>query len=135
MRLTIQHVKNCQVEHNNKIISEIDKGLVIYIGIESCDTSQNISDCIKWLTQYINDKKEDVLLLSQFTLFASFKGKKPDFHRAMKNKQALEVFNKIIAEVQENCKFNIKSGIFGEYLKINYCSIDLQTFYIDFNKF
>lgn len=135
MRLTIQHVENCQVEHNNKIISEIKKGCAIYIGIETCDTLINITDCIKWLIQYINHREEDILLLSQFTLFASFKGKKPDFHRAMKNQQALEAFNQIVEEVKRNSKFNIKSGIFGEYLNINYCSSDLQTFYIDFNKF
>ncbi|KAK6090751.1 hypothetical protein P3W45_000474 [Vairimorpha bombi] len=134
MRLVIQKVEKCQVEYENKIIREINQGCVVYIGIEKYDEPDYIKECTSWLINYVTEHNKDVLLLSQFTLFASFKSKKPDFHRAMRNQQASSIFNGIVEEVRSNCKCKVESGLFGEYLLINYTSKHFETFFIDFNK-
>ena len=82
--------------------------------------------------QKLNLKKPNILLLSQFTLFATYKKKNPSFHTAMENKKAFKIFNEMTELIKQKLyKFNVQKGLFGEELEICYVSSDLKTFYYE----
>lgn len=82
--------------------------------------------------QKLNLQKPNILLLSQFTLFATYKKKNPSFHTAMENKKAFKIFNEMTELIKQKLyKFNVQKGLFGEELEICYVSSDLKTFYYE----
>ena len=95
MRLIIQRVNHASVTVNEKVISKIGKGLCCLIGIVEEDTkedaeyiSRKILNLRLWddengkrWNKSVMDMKYDILLVSQFTLYAVLKGNKPDFHK------------------------------------------------------
>ena len=109
-----QRVEECEVrKDNDEFVSKIEKGIVIYVGIEKKD-EESVDILVEKGKKFIknNFKAENLMLLSQFTLMGEFRGKKPSFHKAGDNKKAEEVFYKL-KEV-----LNAKSGIFRTLLKI-----------------
>jgi D-tyrosyl-tRNA(Tyr) deacylase len=106
MRVVIQRVANASVEVENTIKGRIDAGLLVFLGVELSDT---VAD-VKWLAQKIVnmrifsdenglmnksvlDCRGNVLLVSQFTLFAlTQKGNRPSFINAAKSELAIELY-------------------------------------------
>ncbi|EEQ83034.1 hypothetical protein NCER_100166 [Vairimorpha ceranae BRL01] len=134
MRIVIQKVTNGKVLFKDEIIREINDGHIFYVGIAAEDTEEKLEEYKKWIIKFIEDTKQDALLLSQFTLFAQFNGKKPSFHNAKNNNEARKMFEKLVDEVKKNIKTKVESGLFGECLDIIYSSEAVETIYKDFNK-
>jgi D-aminoacyl-tRNA deacylase len=132
MRAVIQRVNFARVKIEGQTKNEIEKGLLILIGIEDSDSE---TDAI-WLCGKIanlrifNDDKGvmnlsvketngDILLVSQFTLHASTKkGNRPSYIRAAKPGFAIPLYEKTIAFLSKEINKEVKTGVFGADMKI-----------------
>ena len=131
MKALIQRVGSASVSVNDKNIGTIRSGLLIFIGIYSDDS---VDDIHKICNKIINlrifnnsngkmnhsilDIKGEILLISQFTLCADTKrGNRPGFNNAMKPKDAINLFNSLKDELSG--LINVKVGKFGEAMDIS----------------
>ena len=134
MRFVIQRVNRGCVKVSSQIVGQINKGLMVLVGISDRDTDEHIehiTDKLLNIRLFDDDKgnrwKEsvkslglDILLVSQFTLYHILKGNKPDFHEAMGGEQAKALFDKIVKRMREKYdEKKIQTGAFGEYMQID----------------
>ncbi len=132
MKLVIQRVKesNLKIEGNN--FSSIGYGMVILIGISKEDDTSKLkkiatklsnlrifNDEFGKMNKNINDIKGEILVVSQFTLYADIKkGNRPSFTNAAKPIIAINIYQKFIDELQSVINTKIKTGQFGADMKI-----------------
>ena len=132
MRAVIQRVSRASVTIDGQIKSAIEGGLLVLVGIEDTDTTEDIG----WLSGKIvnlrifNDGdgvmnlsvKEtggDILLVSQFTLHASTKkGNRPSYIRASKPDTAIPLYTKMISQLEADLGKAIGTGEFGADMKV-----------------
>lgn len=132
MKLLIQRVKNSNVKVDNKIIGNINKGLLVFVGITHNDTKQDIEKLCKKMCKLrifedennkmnlsIKDIEGELLVVSQFTLYADCSnGNRPSFTNAAKPEFANELYEYFI----ECCKKEVnivKKGCFGAHMEIS----------------
>lgn len=145
MRIIIQRVTKAQVHIDNKLFSEIGNGLLVLLGIENADSEEDIN----WLAQKIvnlrvfNDENgvmnislidanADILLVSQFTLFASTKkGNRPSYIKASRPEFAIPLYEKMIAKLEELLVKKIATGTFGADMQISLTNNGPVTIMID----
>ncbi len=132
MRLVIQRVKHASVEIENNIKGRINHGLLILLGITNDDSLEDIN----WLSQKVvnlrifNDENHvmnkslidingDILLISQFTLYAQTqKGNRPSYINAAKADVALPLYQNMILKLQKDLNKEIQTGEFGADMKV-----------------
>ncbi|MCK5029164.1 MAG: D-tyrosyl-tRNA(Tyr) deacylase [Bacteroidales bacterium] len=132
MRAVIQRVSKASVSINNKIKSSIKTGLLILVGIENTDNS----DDIEWLSNKITqlrifDDQEgvmnlsikeidgEILAISQFTLHAKTKkGNRPSYIHAAKPEVSIPIYNQLIEQLGRDLGKEIKTGEFGAYMNV-----------------
>jgi D-aminoacyl-tRNA deacylase len=132
MRVVIQRVSHASVTIDGVVTGKIENGLLVLAGIEDADNNEDIS----WLASKIinmrifNDEngvmnksvidvKGHVLLISQFTLFASTKkGNRPSYIKASKPPIAIPLYEKMIAELERLLSKKIHTGVFGADMKV-----------------
>ena len=132
MRAVIQRVSNASVTINGNIHSQINQGLLIFLGIENADTAEDI----EWLSSKIvnlrifNDENGvmnvsiidmggEILLVSQFTLHASTKkGNRPSYIKASKPEIAIPIYEKMIKQLSGDMDRVIQTGEFGADMKV-----------------
>ena len=133
MRTVIQRVKYAKVNVDGKTIGEIDKGLLVLLGITHEDTIKEV----KWLAnktknlRILEDVKGKVLIISQFTLYGnSIKGNRPSFIDAAKPDYAKDLYLKFIEEFKS---FGIETqeGEFGADMKVELLNDGPVTIIID----
>lgn len=145
MRIVIQRVKSASVTIKNNVHSSINSGLLVLLGIEDNDTE----DDINWLCKKIsnlrifNDDNDimnksiidingDILLVSQFTLYAATKkGNRPSYIRASKPEIAIPLYNKFIKTLKETSEIDIKTGVFGAMMDIKLINDGPTTIIMD----
>ncbi|MCB0660170.1 MAG: D-tyrosyl-tRNA(Tyr) deacylase [Saprospiraceae bacterium] len=146
MRAVVQRVKNASVEINGVITSSINQGLLVLLGVEEND---DISD-VQWLSQKIvqmrifsdsEDKMNlsvldidgEVLIISQFTLFASTKkGNRPSFIKSAKPDIAIPLYEEFIHQATLSLtKEKVSCGIFGADMKVALINDGPVTIIID----
>uniref|UniRef100_A0A6B2LP59 D-aminoacyl-tRNA deacylase n=1 Tax=Arcella intermedia TaxID=1963864 RepID=A0A6B2LP59_9EUKA len=132
MRVIIQRVLRGSVSVGGKQISSINRGLVVLVGIKAGDTEKDAQwICNKLLKARLwpkdnkewnislQDQKYEILLVSQFTLYAVFKGLKPDFHNAMPPNEAKLFYNNFVDLVKKNYEPSlVKDGEFGAMMEV-----------------
>jgi D-tyrosyl-tRNA(Tyr) deacylase len=132
MRLVIQRVSEASVSVDGLIRGSIQKGLLVFLGIEEADDQADI----EWLcaklagVRIFNDANgvmnlapsevaADILLISQFTLFASTqKGNRPSYSRAAKGAISFPLYEAFIACLEKHTGKKIQTGIFGADMKV-----------------
>ena len=132
MKVVLQRVSSAKVEISNAIKGEIGLGYLILLGIAAEDNQEDIN----WLVNKIlnlrvfNDDQNkmnlsikyingEILLISQFTLFASTKkGNRPSFTKSMHPDQAIPLYNKFIEILEYSFKKSIQTGVFGADMQI-----------------
>ena len=133
MKLVIQRVIESNLTIDKKIYSKIGYGMVIFIGISVNDNESFLkkiaskvsklrifNDEYGKMNKNINDINGEILLVSQFTLYADTeKGNRPSFIMAAKPESAIKIYNRFIKELQTHVKTKIKTGKFGSDMKIN----------------
>ena len=133
MRAIIQRVSSASCSIEGKISGEIGLGFMILLGIEDSDTDEDLN----WLAQKISnmrifsdenglmnkalaDVQGKILLVSQFTLFASTKkGNRPGFTRSAKPDFAIPLYEKMIRELGQLTGTKIQTGVFGADMQIS----------------
>lgn len=133
MRAVLQRVTQASCKVDNQITGEIGNGFLVLLGIEDVDTQEDL----EWLAQKIanmrvfgdeNDLMNkaladidgNILLISQFTLFASTKkGNRPGFTRAARPDKAIPMYEEMIKQLSALINKEIQCGIFGADMKIS----------------
>lgn len=144
MKFVIQRVSKAQVEVDNKTVGKIDKGFLVLIGITNEDTAEIADVLIKKMINLrvfkdendkmnlaLKDVNGELLLISQFTLYANCKrGNRPDFLDAAKPDYAEKLYEYIIEKCKkENMK--IETGIFGADMKVSLLNDGPVTIILD----
>ena len=131
MKLVIQRVANAQVEVDKKIVGKINKGYLVLFGVTEGDTIDQADALAEKLCKLrifedenekmnlsINDVEGELLIVSQFTLYANCeKGNRPSFVEAMEPKKANEMYEYFIERCKEKVK-KVERGIFGADMKV-----------------
>jgi D-tyrosyl-tRNA(Tyr) deacylase len=133
MRAVIQRVSQASCTVDNKITGAIQMGFLVLLGIEDADTEEDL----QWLAQKISglrifgdenglmnkalaDVGGNILLISQFTLFAQTKkGNRPSFIRAAKPEKAIPMYEKMVTALEATTGKKVATGIFGADMKIS----------------
>ena len=145
MKTVIQRVSSASVNINASIVSEIQQGLLVLVGIEDADTHEDI----QWLCQKIvnlrifsdkndlmnlsvQDIKGNIIVVSQFTLHASTrKGNRPSYIKAAKPDIAVPLYQKLISQLETDLGKKIQTGIFGADMKVALVNDGPVTIVID----
>ena len=132
MRAILQRVSRASVTIDGKKKSEIEKGLLIFVGIEDADTIEDI----QWLSSKIaririfNDENDvmnlsvldvdgELLVVSQFTLHASTKkGNRPSYIKASKPDVSIPLYELFVSELSKETNKQIQTGEFGADMKV-----------------
>lgn len=127
MRALIQRVKSGSVEVDNQIISKINQGIVLLIGIEDSDDFDDIDWICKKVSQLrifddqgkvmnksLVDIDGEILIISQFTLHAmTKKGNRPSYIRAAKSDYAKKVYDQFLTLMENKLNKKPYAGVFG----------------------
>lgn len=147
MKFVIQRVTHADVSVEQNIVSSIDKGFMVLIGINNTDTTQIADKMIKKLVNLrifedangktnlsLNDVEGSLLLISQFTLYADCKkGNRPSFVNAGSPDMANDLYEYII----DQCKLFVpivQKGIFGADMKVSLINDGPFTIVLDSNE-
>jgi D-aminoacyl-tRNA deacylase len=148
VRVVVQKVKNASVKVNNRLVGEIKNGLVVLVGYESSDNSEDISWMVqKIIKMRIFDNSEnklnfsvldvngEILLISQFTLHALVKkGNRPSYIKAADSKKAKKMYDQTISEFETVLKRKISTGKFGANMEVSLVNNGPVTITIDSKK-
>ena len=145
MRSVIQRVSSASVSIDHEIFSKINQGLLILLGIEDADTDEDI----EWLVSKIlkmrifddidgvmnlsvQDINGEILLLSQFTLYASTtKGNRPSYIKAARPEKAIPMYEKFIELLNQESGKSTKTGKFGAMMQVSLVNEGPVTILID----
>lgn len=145
MRVIIQRVKEASVTIDAEVKSSIEKGLLVFLGIEDADTM----DDIEWLCKKIanlrifddgdgtmnlsvKDVDGQLMVVSQFTLHASTKkGNRPSYIRASKPDIAIPLYEKFVKTLEVLAGRDVATGEFGADMKVGLLNDGPVTIIID----
>jgi D-aminoacyl-tRNA deacylase len=145
MRSVIQRVRRASVEVEQEIVSQISQGLLVLLGVESTDSR----DDIVWLAGKIarlrifpdqngamnlsvREIAGDLLVVSQFTLFASTrKGNRPSFIAAAAPDQANKLYEEFCRQLETEVAKPVHRGVFGAHMQIDLVNDGPVTISID----
>ena len=144
MRVLLQVVKSASVEIDQKEYSSINHGYLLLVGFNNEDNEEIIKKVMdKVLSLRIfqdgNGKMNlslldvggEVLLVSQFTLYADYKkGRRPSFNLACNGETGLPLYNKT-CEYVKSLGYNVKTGVFGADMKIHLINDGPTTIMVD----
>ena len=130
MKLVIQRVTQSKVVVSNKTIGQIKKGYLILVGFKVGDTSEKaiemaeklinlriMADKNKKMNLSLADTKGELLLISQFTLYADTSSRRPGFTKSAKPELAKKLFNQFVNECK-NSGIKVQTGEFGAYMQV-----------------
>lgn len=144
MKFVIQRVTEASVSVEGKVVGEIQKGFLVLIGVSKEDTKETADKMVKKLIGLrifedangktnlaLKDVSGELLLISQFTLYADCKkGNRPSFLNAGNPDLANELYEYIISACQKEIAA-VQTGIFGAEMKISLCNDGPFTIVLD----
>ena len=130
MRLIVQRVKNAKVEVDNKIVGQINQGYMVLVGVGPNDTEKEADYLAKKLINLrvfedengkmnlgLKDVNGELLLISQFTLYADCSGgNRPSFINAAKPDKANELYEYFCKKCAESV--HVQKGVFGAHMEV-----------------
>ena len=143
MKVVIQRALESSVEVDNKLINKIEKGMVILVGVNVEDTSEDVDYLVRKtlnlrifddengvMNKSILDVGGEILSISQFTLQASTKdGNRPSYINAMKGEEAVKLYEEYNKKLNE--KIKTYPGVFGAEMKVSITNDGPITIIID----
>ena len=145
MRIVIQRVLRASVTIDNQMVSSIDKGLMILVGVHEADTVPDM----QWLAakaanmrifddengvmnRSVMDVNGEILAVSQFTLNASTKkGNRPSYIHAAGHDLAVPLYDGFCMELQNITGKTVKKGVFGADMKVELINDGPVTIIVD----
>jgi D-aminoacyl-tRNA deacylase len=145
MRAVIQRVSHATVTIGERVKGAIQSGLLVLLAIEESDTAEDI----EWLSgkivrlrifddengvmnRSVQEANGEILLVSQFTLFASTKkGNRPSYTRSARPEIAIPIFEKFISRLTQDFGKPIQTGEFGADMQVNLTNDGPVTIIID----
>jgi D-tyrosyl-tRNA(Tyr) deacylase len=132
MKVVIQRVSSASVTIDNKIVADIQKGLLVLVGIEDADTQVDIDwlvgkivnlrifdDANHIMNLSVKDIYGDIIVVSQFTLHASTKkGNRPSYIKASKPEVAIPLYENFVKRLELEFAKKVQTGIFGADMKV-----------------
>ena len=145
MKIIIQRVRKASVTVENKIISQINTGLLVLLGIANEDSLDDINWLVNKLCnlRIFNDKNKvmnlslkdidgEVIVVSQFTLMASTKkGNRPSYIKAAKPEISIPLYEKFVSHLEATLGKKVGTGIFGADMKVALVNDGPVTIQID----
>nr|WP_121270667.1 D-aminoacyl-tRNA deacylase [Pedobacter schmidteae] len=145
MRAVIQRVTTANCEVGGSVTGTIGLGFVVLLGIEDADTVEDLewlaakitglrvfADENQLMNKALNDVDGNILLISQFTLFAATKkGNRPGFTRAARPEKAIPLYESMITLLSSQLNKPIQTGIFGADMKVSLTNDGPVTIIID----
>ena len=133
MRIVIQRVSHASVTINQQVKSSIGKGLLVLLGIGTSDEEEDIQWLVKKLIGLrifdddagvmnlcVTDIKGEILVVSQFTLMASYKkGNRPSWIHAAPHEISIPLYNRFCEVLSSALGQDIGTGEFGADMKVN----------------
>lgn len=132
MKVILQRVSSASVTIDSTIVANIQKGLLVLVGIEDADTQEDIN----WLSQKIvnlrifgdendimnlsvKDIQGEIIVVSQFTLHANTKkGNRPSYIKASKPEIAIPLYENFVQQIELELGKKIQTGKFGADMKV-----------------
>jgi D-tyrosyl-tRNA(Tyr) deacylase len=132
MKVVIQRVSSASVTIDSEIVADIQKGLLVLVGIEDADGKEDID----WLCQKIvnlrifgdendvmnlsvKDSDGDIIVVSQFTLQAlTKKGNRPSYIKASKPEIAITLYENFVNSLEIELGKKVQTGVFGADMKV-----------------
>ena len=145
MKLVVQRVKHADVTVDEKIVGKINAGFLVLLGIKSTDTKQDVDYLVRKLVNLrvftdendkmnlaISDVSGELLIISQFTLYAECKksGNRPSFSDAARPEIAIPLYEYFVEECKEKVS-TVQTGIFGADMKVNLLNDGPVTIILD----
>ena len=145
MKAVIQRVSSASVTIDSKIVAEIQKGLLVLVGIEDADSQEDTN----WLCQKIanlrifgdendvmnlsvRDIDGEITVVSQFTLQASTKkGNRPSYIKASKPDVAIPIYEGFVQQLEKELGKKVQTGVFGADMKVSLLNDGPVTIVID----
>ena len=145
MRAVIQRVRSASVAVKNNTIAQIDKGLLILLGVETQDNPEDVlwlankivqlrifTDENSLMNKSVIDIDGEILIVSQFTLHAKTKkGNRPSFVKTANPEVAIPLYSMIIDELSKKANNKVQSGQFGENMQVSLCNDGPVTILMD----
>jgi D-tyrosyl-tRNA(Tyr) deacylase len=132
MKIVLQRVSSASVTIDNKIVADIQKGLLVLVGIEDADAQEDIDwlvgkivnlrifdDANHVMNLSVKDVDGDIIVVSQFTLHASTKkGNRPSYLRASKPEVAIPLYKNFVKRLEIELSKKVQTGVFGADMKV-----------------
>lgn len=132
MRIVIQRVQHASVSINGEIHSHIGAGFLILLGVCEDDTSEDIEWLVRKvlalrvfddeqgvMNRSIMDVGGEALVVSQFTLFASYKkGNRPSWLRAARHEISVPLYEEFCRKMSDGMGKKVGTGVFGADMKV-----------------
>lgn len=133
MRVLVQRVSHASCRVDNRIISEIQNGFLLFVGLTHTDTIEEVRYLAKKiahlrvfedennkLNKSILDLQYEILSISQFTLYGdTVKGNRPSFTKALEPVKAKELYLKLSEILETEYHIKTQNGAFGEHMEIS----------------
>lgn len=145
MKVVVQRVISSELKVDDKLVSKIGKGLIVFLGIKTSDTEKEINylahkvanlrvfeDENEKMNLSVKDIGGEIMLVSQFTLYGNLKkGFRPSYTEAARPEVAVPLYEKFIDYLKDTECVPTQTGVFGADMKINYindgpCTIILE---------
>jgi D-aminoacyl-tRNA deacylase len=145
MRTVIQRVSQASVVIDSSTKGAIQHGLLVLVAVEDTDTAQDIewlsgkivrmrvfNDDAGLMNRSVQDVGGDILVISQFTLFASTKkGNRPSFSRSARPQVAIPLYEQFVKKIGEDLGKPVQTGEFGADMKVSLTNDGPVTILID----
>ena len=132
MRIVIQRVSHASVTIGSEVKSAIGKGYLVLLGVCEEDSQEDVDWLVKKgiglrvfddengvMNRSIMDVEGEILVVSQFTLFASYKkGNRPSWLRAARHEISVPLYESFCARLSEALGKEVGTGEFGAYMKV-----------------
>jgi D-tyrosyl-tRNA(Tyr) deacylase len=145
MRVVLQRVSQASVTVEGNKTADIQKGLLVLVGIEDADTQEDIDWLVGKIIKMrifgdendvmncsVQDIDGDIIVVSQFTLHASTKkGNRPSYIKAAKPEFAIPMYENFVKSLEKDFNKKIQTGIFGADMKVSLLNDGPVTILID----
>lgn len=152
MRMLIQKVKQAKVTVDGNVVGAIHQGLCVFVGFSR---QENPSLIPKWVDKLLGlrifpnaegkmhdnvlDAQGEILVVSQFTLYAQIDGRRPSFTKSMPSSEAKKIYDDFLQELASQIKRHhrepkIASGVFGAHMEVDLTNDGPLTFWLDMDQ-